>query len=121
ARSRSDRMYRRNGRAAHGPLAGHRHPPDRAQAVRPSGVHAIGHDGSSCGGSGNAPLSNALLSVNGHSLENCCRAGGRGPADQPGSMPFALITASAAGAARNLMNALATSASLLATDTAAEK
>ena len=40
---------------------------------------------------------------------------------QPGSMPFDLITASAAGAARNLMNALATSASLLATDTAAEK
>ena len=40
---------------------------------------------------------------------------------QPGSMPFVLITASAAGAARNLMNALATSPSLLAAEAAAEK
>jgi hypothetical protein len=52
---------------------------------------------------------------------NVADLGGRGLADQPGSMPFALITASAAGAARNLMNALAASASLLAADTAAEK
>ena len=44
-----------------------------------------------------------------------------GLTDQPGSMPLALITASAAGAARNLMNALAASASLLVADTAAEK
>lgn len=42
-------------------------------------------------------------------------------AGQPGSMPFALITTSAAGAPRNLMNALATSASLLVADAAAEK
>jgi G:T/U-mismatch repair DNA glycosylase len=41
--------------------------------------------------------------------------------DQPGSMPFDLITASACGAARNLTNALATSLSLLATEVAAEK
>jgi len=47
--------------------------------------------------------------------------GGRGLSGQPGSMPFALITASAAGAARNLTNALAASASLLVADTAAEK
>jgi hypothetical protein len=44
-----------------------------------------------------------------------------GPADQPGSMPFALITASAAGLARNLMNAMAAAASLLPPDAAAEK
>ena len=45
----------------------------------------------------------------------------RGLAGQPGSMPFALITATAAGAARNLTNARAASASLLVAETAAEK
>lgn len=45
----------------------------------------------------------------------------RGLGDQPGSMPFALITASVVGPERNVMNALAASASLLVADTPAEK
>jgi hypothetical protein len=48
-------------------------------------------------------------------------ASGRYRLDHPGSMPFALITASADGAARNLMKALAASASLLELDVTAEK
>ena len=63
-----------------------------------------------------AALGEAAL---GKAAQGSVGLGGR--ADQPGSMPFALITASADGAARNLMKAFAASVSLLVGDAAAEK